>query len=149
MIRLLDHMLLEFDDRAIQRLLRDVDNSDLTIAMKALSGDARRILNNLSKRLAVMIAEDRVFLGPVKLEDAGGASRKIFTTITRLISAGEIAFNADSTLEEMATVFLRLEDETPTLESVYEAQMAENKLYGLWNEYLSHSHKLIELPYLQ
>ncbi len=149
-IRLLDHMLLEFDDRTIQRLLRDVDNSDLVIAIKALSGDARRkILNNLSKRLAVMIAEDMVFLGPVKLEDAGKANRKIFSTVIRLISAGEIVFNADSILEEMATVFLSLEDEKPTPESAYEAQVAENRLYDLWNEYLSHSHKLIELPYLQ
>ena len=149
-VSMLDHMLLELDDRAIQRLLRDVDNCDLAIAMKAISGDARRrIFNNLSKRLAVMIAEDMAFMGPVKLEDAGGAGRKIFSRIVRLISAGEIAFSEDSILEEMAKVFLSLEDEKPTPESLFEAKAAESKLFGLWNEYLSHSHKLIELPYLQ
>jgi hypothetical protein len=149
-VRMTDHLILEMDDRGLQRLLRDVDNADLVIAMKAISGKARRkIFNNLSKRLAVMIAEDVTHIGPIRLESAGCAARTIFSTIVRLISEGELAFNEDTVIKEMATVFLNLEDESPTPETVYDAQMAENKLYGLWNEYLSHSHKLIELPYLQ
>lgn len=43
-------------DRDIQRILREVDNNELAVAMKALSGNAcRRIFNNLSPRIAAMI----------------------------------------------------------------------------------------------
>ena len=51
--------ILSLDDRAIQRVLRDVDNSDLALALKGATEEVQNvILNNLSKRLAVMIKED-------------------------------------------------------------------------------------------
>lgn len=56
-----DIMLL--DDRAIQRVLRDVDNSDLSIALKSANEDVQNtIFKNLSKRLAAMIKEDMEFM---------------------------------------------------------------------------------------
>ena len=67
------------------------------------------------------------FRGPIKLEEAGGASRKIFSKIVKLVSAGEITLNENMILEEMAKVFLSLEDEKPTPESLFEAEAAENK----------------------
>ena len=86
-----------------------------------------------------MIVENMKFRGAIKLEEAGGASRKIFSKIVKLVSAGEITLNENMILEEMAKVFLSLEDEKPTPESLFEAEAAENKLFSLWNEYLSHS----------
>ena len=48
--------ILLLDDRAIQRVLRDVDNGDLAIALKGSNEEVQNsIFNNLSKRLAVMI----------------------------------------------------------------------------------------------
>ena len=48
--------VLLLDDRAIQRVLRDVDNNDLAIALKGSNEQVQAaIFNNLSKRLAVMI----------------------------------------------------------------------------------------------
>ncbi|MBP5384162.1 MAG: flagellar motor switch protein FliG, partial [Lachnospiraceae bacterium] len=44
--------ILLLDDRAIQRVLRDVDNSDLGIALKGANEEVQNaIFNNLSKRL--------------------------------------------------------------------------------------------------
>lgn len=147
-IKMTDKLLLSFNNEAMQRFLRDVDNVDLSMMMMAISGQARRkIFDNLSNRLAVMIATDMIFRGAIKLEEAGKATRTIFHTIVRLIASREIAFSEDALLEEMATIFLNMDDESPTPESIREARVAESRLYGLWDEYLSHSHKLIDLPY--
>ena len=55
--------ILSLDDRAIQRVLRDVDNSDLALALKGATEEVQNvILNNLSKRLAVMIKEDMEYM---------------------------------------------------------------------------------------
>ncbi|MBO4882519.1 MAG: flagellar motor switch protein FliG, partial [Lachnospiraceae bacterium] len=56
--------ILLLDDRSIQRVLRDVDNNDLGIALKAANEQVQNaIFNNLSKRLATMIKEDMEFMG--------------------------------------------------------------------------------------
>ena len=68
--------ILLLDDRAIQRVLRDVDNGDLAIALKGSNEDVQNaIFNNLSKRLAVMIKEDMEFMGPVRMKDVAQCCR--------------------------------------------------------------------------
>ena len=48
--------ILLLDDRAIQRVLRDVDNNDLGLALKGANEQVQTVVfNNMSKRLAVMI----------------------------------------------------------------------------------------------
>ena len=48
--------ILLLDDRAIQRVLRDVDNADLGVALKAANEEVQNVIfKNLSKRLAAMI----------------------------------------------------------------------------------------------
>lgn len=45
--------ILLLDDRAIQRVLRDVDNNDLGVALKAANEDVQNVIfKNMSKRLA-------------------------------------------------------------------------------------------------
>ena len=59
--------ILLLDDRAIQRVLRDVDNSDLGVALKGANDEVQAaIFKNLSSRLAAMIKEDMEFMGPVR-----------------------------------------------------------------------------------
>ena len=54
--------ILLLDDKAIQRVLRDVDNNDLAVALKGANEQVQNaIFNNLSKRLVVMIKEDMEF----------------------------------------------------------------------------------------
>ena len=86
--------ILLLDDRAIQRVLRDVDNSDLAVALKGANEEVQTaIFNNLSKRLALMIREDMEFMGPVRMKDVEEAQQKIVNTIRRLEDASEIVIS--------------------------------------------------------
>ncbi len=77
--------ILLLDDRAIQRVLRDVENSDLGLALKGANEQVQNaIFNNLSKRLAVMIKEDMEFMGPVRMKDVEEAQQKIVNVIRKL-----------------------------------------------------------------
>ncbi len=86
--------VLLLDDRAIQRVLRDVDNSDLAIALKGANEQVQTaIFNNLSKRLAVMIKEDMEFMGPVRMKDVEEAQQKIVNIIRKLEDSAEIVIS--------------------------------------------------------
>lgn len=83
--------IISLDDRAIQRVLRDVDNSDLALALKGSTEEVQNVIfNNLSKRLAVMIKEDMEFMGPVRMKDVEEAQQKIVNVIRKLEDSGEI-----------------------------------------------------------
>ena len=86
--------ILLLDDRAIQRVLREVDNSDLEMALKSANEQVQNaIFGNLSKRLAVMIKEDMEFMGPVRMKDVEEAQQKIVNIIRKLEDAGEIVIS--------------------------------------------------------
>ncbi|NLZ53275.1 MAG: flagellar motor switch protein FliG [Thermoanaerobacteraceae bacterium] len=83
--------ILTLDNRSIQRTLREVDNQDLTMALKGASEDVkRRIFENMSKRQAEMVKEDMEYMGPVRLRDVEEAQQKIVNIIRKLEDAGEI-----------------------------------------------------------
>ncbi len=86
--------ILLLDDRAIQRVLRDVDNNDLSLALKGSNEQVQNaIFNNLSKRLATMIKEDMEFMGPVRMKDVEEAQQKIVNIIRKLEDSGEIVIS--------------------------------------------------------
>ena len=86
--------ILLLDDRAIQRVLRDVDNNDLATALKGANEQVQNaIFNNLSKRLATMIKEDMEFMGPVRMKDDEEAQQKIVGVIRKLEDASEIVIS--------------------------------------------------------
>ena len=86
--------VLLLDDRAIQRVLRDVDNSDLEMALKGANEQVQTaIFNNLSKRLVTMIKEDMEFMGPVRMKDVEESQQKIVNIIRKLEDAGEIVIS--------------------------------------------------------
>ena len=83
--------ILLLDDRAIQRVLHDVDNNDLAMALKGSNEQVQNaIFNNLSKRLASMIKEDMEFMGPVRMKDVEEAQQKIVNIIRKLEDSAEI-----------------------------------------------------------
>ncbi len=83
--------ILTLDDRSIQRVLREVDNNELAVALKSANDDVQNaIFNNLSKRLATMIREDMDFMGPVRMKDVEEAQQKIVNIIRKLEDSGEI-----------------------------------------------------------
>lgn len=86
--------ILLLDDRAIQRVLRDVDNGDLSLALKSANEQVQNaIFNNLSKRLATMIKEDMEFMGPVRMKDVEEAQQKIVNIIRKLEDSAEIVIS--------------------------------------------------------
>ncbi len=86
--------ILLLDDRAIQRVLRDVENNDLSISLKGSNQEVQNaIFNNLSKRLASMIKEDMEFMGPVRMKDVEEAQQKIVNVIRKLEDSGEIVIS--------------------------------------------------------
>ena len=75
-------------------LLRDVDNADLGVALKAANEEVQNVIfKNLSKRLAAMIKEDMEFMGPVRMKDVEEAQQKIVSVIRKLEDAGEIVIS--------------------------------------------------------
>ena len=86
--------VLTLDNRSIQRFLREVDNSQLAIALKGSTEEVQKLIfGNMSKRLAEMIKEDIEFMGPVRLKDVEEAQQKIVTVIRKLEDAGEIVIS--------------------------------------------------------
>lgn len=83
--------IVTLDNRSVQRFLREVENSDLALALKSSSEEvARRIFSNMSKRLQDMLKEDMEYMGPVRLRDVEEAQQKIVNIIRGLEDAGEI-----------------------------------------------------------
>lgn len=83
--------ILALDDKTIQRILRDVDNNDLGLALKSATEEVQNVIfNNLSKRLSAMIREDMDFMGPVRMKDVEEAQQKIVNIIRKLEDSGEI-----------------------------------------------------------
>lgn len=79
------------DDRAIQKVLREVDGQELAKALKAVDSTVQdKIFRNMSKRAAGMLREDMDFMGPTRIKDVDEAQQKIVNTIRRLEEAGEI-----------------------------------------------------------
>ncbi|MFT4146779.1 MAG: flagellar motor switch protein FliG [Mobilitalea sp.] len=83
--------ILSLDDKSIQRVLREVDNNELAVALKGSNEEVQTVIfNNLSKRLAAMIREDMEFMGPVRLKDVEEAQQKIVNIIRKLEDSSEI-----------------------------------------------------------
>lgn len=86
--------IITLDDVAIQRILREVESSDLTLALKGSSEEvAEAVFRNQSKRAAASLKEDIEFLGPVRLTDVEKAQQNIVSIIRRLDDAEEIVIS--------------------------------------------------------
>jgi flagellar motor switch protein FliG len=83
--------IVMLDDRAIQKVLREVDSADLGKALKSVDAEVQdKIYKNMSKRAAAMLKEDMEFMGPIRLKDVEEAQQKIVSIIRHLEDTGEI-----------------------------------------------------------
>lgn len=84
-------LLIRLDDRSVQRLLRDLDYSDITYAMKGMNGQARkRIFDNMSSRLGEMLAVDMDLMGPVRITEAQDRAATILKKYIECVDMCEI-----------------------------------------------------------
>ncbi|MPW24792.1 flagellar motor switch protein FliG [Alkalibaculum sp. M08DMB] len=83
--------VVNLDKNSIQRILREVSNEDLVLALKGASEEVGSVVyGNMSKRAAEMLKEDIQFMGPVRLSTVEEAQHRIVGIIRRLDEAGEI-----------------------------------------------------------
>lgn len=83
--------IVMLDDRAIQKVLREVDSQELAKALKAVDTEVQdKIFRNMSKRAASMLKEDMEYMGPIRLKDVEEAQQKIVSIIRHLEDTGEI-----------------------------------------------------------
>ena len=76
---------------ALQRVLKEVDNDVLTMALKGANAEiTQKIYNNISKRLQELIRENMEYMGPVRVRDVEQAQQKIVNVIRKLEDEGEI-----------------------------------------------------------
>ncbi len=93
--------IILLDDRSIQRVLKEVETKDLSIALKAVGDEVKgKIFSNVSERVSKMIAEEMEFMGPTRLSDIEAAQSRIVEVIRRLEEEGQIIISGRGGKEE-------------------------------------------------
>lgn len=83
--------LIDVEDRGIQAILREVQQDSLMKAIKgADEGLKDKILTNMSKRAADMLADDLEAMAPIRVSEVETAQKEILAIARRLADAGEI-----------------------------------------------------------
>jgi flagellar motor switch protein FliG len=86
--------LTTLDDRSMQRLLRDVNTKDVSMALRGASEDLKnRIFKNMSTRAAQALRDDMAAGGPVRLRLVEEAQQRIINTVRTLQEAEEIVIS--------------------------------------------------------
>jgi len=84
--------LLSVDDRSFRSILKEVNNDDLTLALKSATEEMRaKVFANLSARASDMIRDDLEAMGPTKLSDVEKAQQSILRAAKKLEAEGKIA----------------------------------------------------------
>ncbi|CAI8913522.1 MULTISPECIES: flagellar motor switch protein FliG [Kosakonia] len=83
--------LVEMEDRSIQRILQEVDNESLLVALKGVEDALRdKFFRNMSKRQADIMRDDLNSRGPVRMSQVENEQKAILLIVRRLAETGEI-----------------------------------------------------------
>lgn len=83
--------IVMLDDRAIQKVMREVDSQELGKALFLVDSEVQnKFFRNMSKRAVAMLTEDMTYMGPIRVKDAEEAQQKIVSIIRHLEDIGEI-----------------------------------------------------------
>lgn len=83
--------IIHLEDRAIQRILREVETKDLAMALKGSADTVKeKIFKNMSERASGMLQEDMEYMGPVRARDVQEKQTYIVGVIRALEATGEI-----------------------------------------------------------
>lgn len=78
-------------DREIQTVLREVEQKDLVIALKAASDEVKdKLLGNMSERIRGFIEEEMDFAGPMRLSEVEEVQLRIVQKIRQLEDQGQV-----------------------------------------------------------
>lgn len=88
--------LVSLDSKGIQTLLRFIDKSKLTIALKGSNDTLKDLfINNMSQRAARIMREEMESLGPIRVREVDEAQSGIVLVAKDLIAKGEIEISED------------------------------------------------------
>ena len=94
--------IVTLEDRAIQRILREVDTKELAMSLKGTKEDVReKIFKNMSERAQAMLRDEMEYMGPVRAREVQEIQSKIVGIIRTLEVAGEIVINRDNNEDEL------------------------------------------------
>ena len=83
--------LVKFDDRAVQKIIYNVDAKDLAGALTNASDELKeKIIKNMSKNAAKYLKENLELTGSIKEKDVDEYRKKIIAKIKRLEDCGEL-----------------------------------------------------------
>lgn len=83
--------IIILDDRSIQRILREVDTKELSLALKGSNDEVRvKVFKNMSERMGKIVQDELDFMGPVRVRDVEEVQQKIVSIIRALEERGEI-----------------------------------------------------------
>ena len=89
--------LCALDGRAIQMILREVNNDSLTIALKTATDEIKtKIFSNMSSRAADMIKDDLEAMGPVRLSEVEAMQQTIVKIAMKLEEEGKLVLGKGS-----------------------------------------------------
>ncbi|MAT68371.1 MAG: flagellar motor switch protein FliG [Planctomycetaceae bacterium] len=92
----------KFDDKQIQTVLKNVENSQWAVALKGASRELKeKVFANMSKRAADMLREEMDYMGPVKLSVVEQKQQEIVDIIRNLEDTGEIELNKGNEEEQL------------------------------------------------
>lgn len=94
--------ILRVNDRGVQALLKNIDTSQLSLALKHASPELKeKFLGNMSKRAGELIKEEMEFMGPVRLSDVEAAQQAIVDVVRRLEEQGELMIEGRGGADEI------------------------------------------------
>ena len=83
--------LLRVDDKGFREILKKIESSQLTLALKTASDEMReKIFKNLSARAVEMLKEDLEVMGPTKLSEVEEAQQAVVSAAKELEAEGTI-----------------------------------------------------------
>ena len=94
--------IIKIDDRAVQRVLKEVDSKDLALSLKTANEELlEHIYKNMSTRAAATLKEDIEILGAKRMSEVGKAQSKVVDVIRTLEEQGQIEISRAGKEEDL------------------------------------------------
>ena len=93
--------LVKLTDKELQVLMREVEQKDLVIGLKAADQELKdKVLSNMSERVRSFIEEEMEYLGPMRLSEVEEVQLRIVQQAHQLEDQGQITITLGDANEE-------------------------------------------------
>jgi flagellar motor switch protein FliG len=94
--------IINLDDKAIQRILRELDTKDLALSLKGTRDDVKeKIFRNMSERAQAMLKDEMEYMGPVRLKEVQEVQTRLVAIIRSLEATGDIVISRADAEDEL------------------------------------------------